>query len=332
MITIQLIYGEISVRTIANHRLPGYSRIYLNKGAEITTYLTSFIGLTGALLAYIIVGGGFLTNLLGPWFGGDVVLYSSIFFILGALVVYFGTGPVSKTEFFSLGLFFAILAFLFFKSLPHINPAYFTTVNLDLKNFFLPYGVILFSLSGLAVVPEMKEILKEKEASLKKLIIIGTIIPIITYLLFIVTIFGVTGPDTTQKGMDGLNLTLGSGIVQIGFMFGVITTFTSFLTLGITLKKTFHYDLDLPAWLGWILACFPAFILFLLGFREFIGIIGFIGAVTLGIDIIIISLIYLKAKKKSQRIPAYTINIPKWGVYLLIALFLVGVAMQFVKF
>jgi len=331
MIIIQLIYGEITLRTVENHRLPGYSKIYLNKWAEKIVYCTTSIGLTGALLAYIIVGGEFLANLLIPIFGGTTFLYTSLFFIFGASIIYFGAGPVSKTEFFSLGLFFTILAILFIKALPHINPEYFTTVTLNLKNFFLPYGVILFSLGGLAVVPELEEILKEKEKSVKNIIIIGTIIPIITYLLFIVTIYGVTELETTQEGMVGLAQALGGNIVYLGFIFGIITTFTSFLTLGITLKKEFRFDLGLPAWLAWILACFPAFILFLLGLRQFINIIGFIGAVTMGVDIVIIMLIYLRVKKKSQRIPPYSIKLPRPAVYALIGLFLVGVVLQLIS-
>lgn len=331
MIVIQLIYGEITLRTVENHRLPGYSKIYLNKWAEKLVYCTTFIGLTGALLAYIIVGGEFLASLLIPVFGGTTFLYSSLFFIAGALIIYFGAGPVSKTEFFGLGLFFTVLIILSVKVLPHISPENFTAVTLDLKNFFLPYGVILFSLGGMAVVPEMEEILKEKEKSVKNIIIIGTIIPIITYLFFIVAVFGVTGAETTQEGMIGLNNALGNGIVQLGFIFGIITTFTSFLTLGITLKKEFRFDLGLPCWLAWFLACAPAFILFLLGFRQFINIIGFVGAVTLGIDIIIIILIYLKVKKKSQRIPPYSMNLPKSVVYTLIGIFLVGVILQLIS-
>ena len=331
MITIQLMYSEISLRTIDNHRLPGYSKIYLNKWAEFISYTTTITGLIGALLAYIIVGGEFLANLMIPMLGGTVLLYSVIFFVFGAAIVFFGAGPVSKTEFLSLGLFFVILIILFFKALPHVNPEFFTTVNLNLKNILLPYGVILFALGGMAVVPEMKEILKKQEGSMKKLIIIGSIIPIITYLIFIVIVFGVTGSATTQEGMVGLNLALGNSVVYLGFLFGIITTFTSFLTLGITLKKELHYDRGLPMWLAWIFACFPPFILFLLGLKDFINIIGFIGAVALGIDVIIITFIYLKAKKLGQRVPAYSLNIPRGLIIVFVSLFIIGIIAEIVN-
>ena len=328
---IHLMYGEIALRTAGNHRLPGYSRIYLNKGAENISYITTIVGLTGALLAYIIVGGEFLANLMIPLFGGSSLFWSTIFFVLGAGLVYLGSGPVNKAAFFSLGLFFVILVILFFKTLPYINLEYFSTIRLSLKNIILPYGVILFSLDGMAVIPEIKEILKGREKIMKKLIIIGSIVPIITYLIFIFIVFGITGLRTTEEGLSGLNLALGNGIVYLGFIFGVATTFDSFLTLGVTLKKGFNYDRGLPAWLSWILACFPSFILFLLGMKDFIGIIGFIGAVGLGINVITIVFIYLKAKKKGQRVPAYSLRIPEWLIFLLTILFLVGVGTEIIN-
>ena len=328
LIFINLMYGEIALRTAKNHRLPGYARIYLNPAAARLGYLTTFIGLTGSLLAYVLVGGEFLKNLLGPTLGGSSFLYATIFFAAGALIVYFGTGPVSKTELYSLGLFFVILFLLGLKAWPQINFQYFTTT--DLEHFFLPYGVILFSLGGLAVIPEMKELLKGQESALKKLIIIGLVIPALTYLFFISLVFGVTGSQTTPEGLIGLNLALGDGIARLGFVFGIITTFTSFLTLGITLKKEFSYDGGLPAWLAWLLACGPAYGLFLLGLKDFIGIIGFIGSIALGFDIIIITLIYFKAKIKSQRHPAYQLKANPGLVFAMILLFLFGIILEII--
>ena len=161
MTLIHLIYGEIVLRTPGKHRLPGYNRLYLKSPLlEALSYLSTIVGLTGALLAYLVVGGEFLTNLLQPYLGGSPLLYSSVFFSLGFLMIYFGSGPVSKTEFFSLGIFFFVQAVLLAKALPYLEPNHFTTAQLNPSNFFLPYGVILFSLAGTSVIPEMREILK----------------------------------------------------------------------------------------------------------------------------------------------------------------------------
>ena len=328
MTLIHLIYGEIVLRTPGKHRLPGYNRLYLKSPLlEALSYLSTIVGLTGALLAYLVVGGEFLTNLLQPYLGGSPLLYSSVFFSLGFLMIYFGSGPVSKTEFFSLGIFFFVQAVLLAKALPYLEPNHFTTAQLNPSNFFLPYGVILFSLDGTSVIPEMREILKGRERALKNMIIVGSIIPIISYLIFIVTVYGVTGSATTPEALAGLNAALGNGGLRLGFVFGILTTFTSFLTLGITLKKEFQYDRKLPALLSAVLACLPAYLLYLAGLKDFIGIIGFVGAGALGIDLVVIMAIYLKAKT-SRRTPAYSLRLPGYLLALLIILFLAGVGLE----
>ncbi len=331
MTVMHLMYGEISSRTATNQRLPGYARIYLGKKAEILEYVSTIIGLTGALLAYIVIGSEFLHALFSPYIGGSTLMYALGFFAVGASLIYMGSRSISKAELISLGLFFTALVILFLKAIPEINTEFLSTSFISNQNFLLPYGVIMFSLAGASVIPEMRELLEEHESSLKKLIIIGSAIPIITYLVFIITIYGVTGPLTTQEGLIGFNSIMGSGIAQLGFVFGIITTFTSFLTLGITLKKEFNLDWGLPKFTSWVCAVMPALILYILGLQNFIAIIGFVGAVALGIDITVTTLIYLKAKKQGTRVPSYSLRLPKIVIISLTSIFVIGAVLEIIS-
>ena len=327
MVLLHLMYGEVASRTPELHRLPGYCKIYLNRPIAKLNLLTSSLGLIGALLAYILVGSEFLTQLLQPIFGGSYLLYAFIFFGFGATIIFFGSGPVSKTEVIGLSIFFVLLVALFFKALPQITYENFLTV--DLRHAILPYGVILFSLSGLSVIPEMREVLgSANEKKFRSLVILGSSLPILIYLFFIITVLGVTGQKTTQEGLIGLHAALGNGVVTIGFIFGILTTITSFLTLGITLKKQFQFDLGLAKSMAWVLAVVPPFGLYLLGVQDFIHLIGFLGAALMAIDIILIMAVFLKAKKIGRRIPAYAINIPPVAVFLVMLLFLAGICVE----
>lgn len=70
------LYAEIVLSTKKQHRLPGYAEKYLGiKSKRLLLVLTMFAGY-GALLAYTIIGGDFLFQLLSPLFGGTVFLYS----------------------------------------------------------------------------------------------------------------------------------------------------------------------------------------------------------------------------------------------------------------
>jgi tyrosine-specific transport protein len=65
-----------------------------------------------------------------------------------------------------------------------------------------------------------------------------------------------------------------------------------------------------------------------MGFREFIGIIGFVGAVLGVIDGVAILLMFKKAKKLSDREPEYSLKVPSLLIYLLMLIFIFGAVVQ----
>ena len=144
-------------------------------------------------------------------------------------------------------------------------------------------------------------------------------------------ILGINGAQTSPDALNGLVAALGQNIVGFGFLFGVITTFTSYLTIGITIKKIFWYDLNFSHFSAWVIACFTPLLLFLIGFNDFIKIIAFIGAVTIGIDGITVFLIHQKAKKQGKIKPIYEIKLAKPIIYLMMAIFLAGVIIEIVN-
>ena len=329
---IQLMYGEICLRTAGDHRLPGYIEIYLDRRLKFLPIITNSIGLYGANLAYIIIGGSFLASLLMPVFGGTVFTYVLIFFAAGALIIFLGSGSIAKSELVSIGLFFLVLIFLFVKGWPEIDLFNFLTVDLNFKTMILPYGVILFSLTGMSVIPEVREVLDNQPRHLRSIIILGAIIPIITYIIFIITVLGITGANTTTDALSGLENHLGKGILTAGYLFGVLTTFTSYLTIGITIKKILWYDLKFSHLISWALAVSIPMILYLGGLKDFIAIIAFTGSVTVGIDVVLVALTYLKAKKKGDRVPDYDAGITKPTVIFLVVFFLIGVVASLFNF
>ena len=289
------------------------------------------IGLTGALLAYLIIGGEFLNFLFAPYFGGSPTLYTFLFFALGSYLVFRGIKSISGVELFLLIVLLIILVAFFIKALPSIDINHFR--SLDLRFLTLPYGVVLFALWGSALVPEIKEMLalktkdvKETRADLRKVLFLGTLFAAIIYLFFIFTVLGTSGPATSKDAISGLEKALGENIIKLGFIFGVIACFTSFIALALTLKKVFWYDFGFSKNLAWLLTCFLPLILFLLGVREFIGVIGFTGAIALGMEGIIIVFLYqgFLKKKFSRKInPVF---------YFLSGIFALGIIFEIVHF
>jgi len=322
-ISINLIYGEIISGSEKINRLPGYIGEYFGEKWKKITFLVITVGLMGALLAYLIVGGQFLSSFLSPYFGGNSTLYTLLFFILGAYLVFRGIKSISGVELFLLFLLFAILILFFIKAFPFIDAAHFK--SLDLKFLTLPYGVVLFSLWGLAVIPEIKEIVKGSKKELRKVIITGIIITVVVYLFFIYMVLGSSG-IVSEDAISGLEKTLGSDIIKLGFIFGVITCFTSFIMLALTLKKVLWYDFGLDKNLSWFLTCFPPLALFLLGIREFIRVISFTGAVALGLEGIIIVFLYKKFLKRKLLKKMNPV------LYFLVGIFILGIILELVYF
>jgi len=326
-IIIHLIFGEVVQRTKGLHRLPGYAEIYLGKKWKIFSSASGVVGIAGSILAYIIVGGKFLSDLFRPYLGGTESFYLIVYFSLGMLLVYLGSKSISKTELIMLFLFFVITIFLLIKSIGSINYSFLS--GFRPQYLFLPYGVIMFSLWGASVIPETSEILGAKfEKSLKNIITGGIIISTATYLIFIFSVLGVTGIHTTSEALTGLIARFGDGIASLALMFGILTTFTSFLTLGITLKKIFWYDLKISHFNSWLLvAAIPAG-LYILGFTNFIAIISFVGTITLGFDTITTILCYKKAKVKCDKKPSYSLTLHPRMIYILTGLFLLGIGLE----
>lgn len=326
VLLMHLLYGEVVLRTKGKHRLVGYAEIYLGKWGKRIATLSVVLGGYAGLLIYIILSGVFLSNLLGEFFGHDPRPYSIIVFFVSFIFIAGGLKVVSWAESFLSFLLIAAIFLFLAKGSSFISLSSFTE-SINWSEIFLPYGVLLFALTGGSVIPDMISVLEKKENLIKKTIIIGTLIPAVIYFLFIVIIFGITGEATTPDAITGLKNVYGDGFVKIGALVGFLAVITSFLAFGINLKKTLQHDYKFSKALSLVLALFVPFLIFSTGFDDFIRVIGFSGAVMGGIDGVLIILMYQKADRegKGNRKPEYDIPTSRALEYLLVAVFALGI-------
>jgi tyrosine-specific transport protein len=295
-VLIHSFFGELALKTKDFIRLPGFAQQYLGQWGYRLALVSGILGLFGASLVYLIIGGRFLTVIAGPVLGGGEVFYTFIYFLVGAILVYFGIKAINKVQFWGLILFFLVLLGITVKGWSFFNLENLSINEIDKSYLFMPYGVILFSLWGLSLVPEAEEFLGEKRHLLTKIIPWAVVIPIIVYLFFIVLVLGITGKETTSSALDGLDNFFGNGITGLILFFGILTTFTSFIALNLTLKKILWYDLKINEKVSWMVTCFLPFSLFLFGFNDFIKIMALLGGIMLAVDGVLVSLMYNKIK------------------------------------
>ncbi len=319
---IQQILGEIALRTPGRARLVSYAAGYLGYAWRTSVMISVLLGGIGVMLVYIILGGEFLGGLIGrSAFDGSVA-----FFAVWFLAVLMRPRTFGRAEFY---VSFAVILIIVLISL--FNAGYVDLnnfKNFNLKNVLLPYGVILFAITGYTVIPEMEDILGSEKRRLRKAVIYGTLIPPLVYLIFIFAVLGVSGPLTSPEAVSGLAKTLNSAfILKLGSFLGLLAVFGAALSHGVYLKETLWYDLKLNKWLSWVLTGAAPLLLFLAGARGFIEVIGLVGALFFGFQAAVILMIHRKAKTSEIK-PAYEINLPEAVYYALGAFVILGALLE----
>lgn len=314
-----LMYGEVVLRTPTLHRLPGYAGLYGGKKLEILASASYVFGIAGAMLAYVLIGGTFLAGLIGaaPFIG------SLIFLGAGIIITFFNIKIEAEANYILTVIMILLILLLAGFAFPHVKAANLS--GFSPAYFFLPYGVLLFSLSGGIVIPEIVEFLGEGKKKLKKIIVLGSLIPALIYFLFALAVVGALGSATSKEAIAGLLPVLGERVVQIGNGIGLLATFTSFVMLGFVLEGTLKSDFGFSRYPAWLTASFvPAALFLAMGGADFIQVIGIVGAIAVGIDSVITLFAFLRARVKGERAPEYALYIPRSAAILLGLMFVAG--------
>ncbi len=322
ILIMNLYLGEVTLRTKGLHQLTGYAEKYLGKWGKGFMTFSMVVGIYGALIAYFI-GEGIALNAI---FGLNPLIASIGFYIIFSILIYFGIKTVGNSELIMTFLKLALFILFCIIVIPRIN--YNNLMSFNINQLFLPYGVILFAYIGTAAIPEMREELIKNSKYMKRAILIGSIIPLIVYLLFTFAIVGVTGLDTKEVATTGIEV-LGKSVFVIANLFAIFAMATSFLGLGLALKEMYQYDYKINATISWLLTVSIPIVIMLLGAKNFIQILGFTGAISGGVDGILIVWMFHRAKKMGERKPEYKIKPNIIISAVLILLFIFGIVYQF---
>jgi tyrosine-specific transport protein len=296
---LHLFYGKVIYHTEKSFQLTGYIGHYLGESAKKIIGIFVIIGFYGSLLVYMIIGGDFLHIALSPFINLSSTLFSLIMFVVGSIAIYFGLKLVSKWDLVINVILIMAIVILFIWGIGLIRLDNLKTI--DLNKIITPYGAIFYSLIGIAALPQIKRIFSHNhEGQYRKAIIIGTIIPAIIYLIFMLIIVGINGGKTPQEAVSGLNNYLGRGAILIGSIFGFFMVMTSFFSLGIALKETYVYDYKMKKSVAWALTCFVPLILLLSGMRNFIIIIEVMGAMIGAVEGTAIILMYRRITNRKE--------------------------------
>ena len=335
IIYLHLAFGEIVLRTKKEFCLPGYVGHYLNSSAKKLILLITFFTFSFSLLIYLLLGSQFLKVILNSvWtsFSFPQGLLVVLLWLVLSSVVLSKSKRLSRINFYlSFALLFVFFIIIIF-ALPH-----FKTGNINLFNFtnhwgwLIPYGVLFFALNGMVAIPEAAKVLQIKEGSkkkLKKVIIIGTLVPVLCYLVFILAVVGASGSSTTLEAIEGLKGILGNSIILLGAILGFLAVSTSYLIFASYIKNSFINDFKWSRFISYFLVIIGPLLLYCLHVENLVKLISFMGGMLGGLEGVMLVLVLRKAKQQGEIEPPYQVPLNKVLVIVFVAALIIGALCQ----
>lgn len=282
----------------------------------------------GALLAYIIIGGQFLANVLNPLLRGEDFVYQVLFWLSASVCMVGGSLFVRQLQRLLIPVFFIMIAALTLFALPHLDIDYLAVMNPE--RVFLPFGALIFAFSGFSAVPESRDALGRRKTFIRPALLLGVTLVGVLYALFTFAIVGMTGPFTSPQSVDGLRLAVGPWLSIFVSVIGLCTVFTAFVSVGNALMNSLIYDYRgryLSSW--WLTVTMPL-CLFLFGARDFIDVIGTTGGLLGGLSGIVLLVAYERARLTAQ-LPKRALAIPQGLVALSFVVFAAMIILTIVE-
>lgn len=282
VLSIHLAYGEIVASTEERHRLPGYVRKYLGKFFGNLNKAGQVVFFNATLLIYAVLGGIFLSAV----FGGPSFWWTLIFLAVSAAILFFenieGIGFLNFILTIPMVLAILFISFLAFKNGSAAN------VPLYGADPFFAFGIFVFALTGLSVIPDAHDIFRfrniESKQPLKKVIAWGTVIPIILYVIFIVAVLMAVDGFVSEDAISSLADVAGGKAVFWGAVVGLLAVLTSFLVLAYDLRQIYRLEFGISKMHAWALSASVPAAFFLFGLTDFVKIISIVGGIFIALD------------------------------------------------
>lgn len=328
VMSIHLVYGEIVLNTKNPHRFPGYAKIYLGKFAGRLAKITSLLGLNAIILVYAILSGIFISNI----FGGSQFLWSLAFLILSSSILF---GSRAK----DIGSLNMVLMVPLLGTILYI--AFFSAQVGSLNNIsflgsdpFFSFGVFIFALSGMSAIADSREVFLNQEnikaaKGLRSSTILGTMLPLALYVVFIIGVLMASGNTTTEDALSGLSGILGSKILIFGALMGFLAILRAALTLSYDLQEIYELDFVEQKRLSWAFASVPPIFLFLIIPKDFIKIISIVGGILIAFDGVLAIFILRKMRRMGQSTIQF-LNFGKFHQVTLFVIFALSIIYEFV--
>ncbi len=264
---------EVNLEFEPGSHLITMARAKLGRVGALVTWV-SCLCLLYALLSGYIAGGSDVLHTMVRGMGGHWAAWSYpvLFTLVFGSVVYAGIRFVDYTNrllmFAKLGIFLLVVGTLF----PHIELPQLKTGQWQAIPGSLM--ILITSFGFASIVPSLRYYFQDDVVLLKRVILIGSFIPLLCYVLWIATIMGVLptqgpfelmairqNPQPLTALIQGLQSQIGAGWIERSFtLFTIVCLLTAFLGVALGLFDFLADGLQLKK-RGW-----PGLLLFIMTF------------------------------------------------------------------
>jgi tyrosine-specific transport protein len=332
-----LYIAETVINTKGDHHLPSLAGEHLGNLGFAVMISGIVIYIYGALVGYLAAGGQLLHSLSNgkiPVPAG-ILIYGAA----GSFIVHFGLKIMSRVETYLFSAMLILIGIVIALTLPNIKiPLLMETHWSDTLNIF---GVVLFAYVGHSVIPSIARGLK-KQGDINRISIWGVLIPLLLYLVWCVVVIGAIPKEalegrpslanakiTGQPATIPLGLIVGGSVIILGNLFAVISTMTSYIGFGFSLKEAYvdvatAMHQKISSFAATFLVVIPPLVIALFKPEMFVNALDIAGTYGGGLFVGILPvLMVLKSRKKIKPIEQMTWG-GQWMPYIVLIIYLIG--------
>ena len=271
---------------------------YLGGWGKVLVLLMLYAGY-GAMLAYVSALGEVMaaTAQYYGWTGlANPTLWAVGFWAVISFAALFGLRSSGSLESILSFIIVLLVLTIFVWSIPHSHPY---LGRFDLSAFVTAFSVAIFAFYSHSIIPEIVRGVRNMGKTVWA-IIAAFSAAFLLYTLFSYALMGVLGENMPEIGTLGLSKLLDPDIAFIGFLFPLLTVLTSFFSISVAqtdiLNEVFRNRL-----VAWVLAVFPALLVYLLGYSGFVKVIALASSGMLAAAGIIPPLVLKRAREEKGR-------------------------------
>ena len=224
----------------------------------------------GALIAYIAGSGDILSSLTEI----NGTMAAVIFWLVMSGIVLMGLKASGRAELVLNFLLLGALAVAVVLMLPKVEPANMSGVNMGA--LVSGIGVAIFAYVSHMVVPEMYKGLRSVEKT-KKAVLIGYLVPMGFYALFVLAFVGVLGENTPQLATSALESYYNGLGRVLGLLLPLAAISTSYIGIGFAQMDNLGEAFGLDRKTAWLLTVLPPLVIYFAGLKSFVSALWLAG-------------------------------------------------------